>query len=93
MYVYIYTFVHVGITAVSYLFLSFYKKIIDAQCFLFYISLSNYTRSERNFSDNLIFSSQRSLRQTDRYILFNFKKRGRKLKAENSTMWHFFLTF
>ena len=26
-------------------FLSFYKKIIEAQCFLFYISLSNYART------------------------------------------------
>ena len=26
-------------------FLSFYEKIIDAQCFLFYIILSNYVRS------------------------------------------------
>ena len=26
-------------------FLSFYEEIIDAQCFLFYIILSNYVRS------------------------------------------------
>ena len=26
-------------------FLSFYKEIIDAQCFLFYISLLNYVRT------------------------------------------------
>ena len=26
-------------------FLSFYKEIIDAQCFLFYISLLNYART------------------------------------------------
>ena len=29
----------------SEMFLSFYKEIIDAQCFLFYIGLLNYART------------------------------------------------
>ena len=31
-------------TTLSEMFLSFYKEIMDVQCFLFYISLLNYAR-------------------------------------------------
>ena len=39
---YLFTKLYVSL---SEMFLSFYKEIIDAQCFLFYISLLNYTRT------------------------------------------------
>ena len=36
---------HVHFIRSSEMFLSFYEQIIDAQCFLFYISLLNYART------------------------------------------------
>ena len=37
--------VNVSNVGLSEMFLSFYKELIDAQCFLFYICLMNYART------------------------------------------------
>ena len=56
-----------GCIRLSEKFLSFYKEIIDAQCFLFYISLLNYARTYLIRYNNI--------KQKLSFIYYHFMKR------------------